>query len=376
MAEMKRWLANCGTLAVGLGASLLLAEGLLRLAGVHYPAFYTVDSQRGYALRPGAQGTWTREGQGRVRVNSAGFRGPEVSTTPDPGVLRIAVLGDSFTEGLQVDEPATWVQQLQALLMSERTCGLRRGHPAGVEVLNFGVGGYGTGQELLTWRHLARRYHPDLVLLALYPGNDFTDNEPQAHADRPVFRLDNKGRLQLDNSFRSSASYRSRTSWPGQLVDGLINHSRLLQLLNEAKNRWANRTPAPSQQPARQAAPSTPQASPQAWALTDALIGALAAETRAAGARFAVVSTSSPDQLWPRPEQRPAEPFAQEQRFAALLAARRIPYLPLAPQLQRQADLQRLTLHGFPGQAPGEGHWNATGHRLAAAAIAPLLCGL
>lgn len=373
---MKRWLTNMGALAVGLGVSLVLAEVMLRLVGVHYPAFYRVDRQRGYALRPGAQGTWTREGWGRVRVNGAGFRGPEESTTPAPGVLRIAVLGDSFTEGLQVDEPATWPQQVQALLMRDQTCGLRRGHPAGVDVLNFGVGGYGTGQQLLTWRHLSRAYHPDLVLLAVYPGNDFTDNEPQARADRPVFRLDENGLLQLDNSFRSSASYRSRTSWPGRLVDGLINHSRLLQLLNEAKNRWAARSAAPSQQAARQAVPSTPQASPQAWALTDALIGALAAETRASGARFAVVSTSSPDQLWPRPEQRPAEPFAQEQRLAALLSARRIPYLPLAPQLQRQADRQRLSLHGFPGQAPDEGHWNATGHRLAAQVIAPWLCRL
>ena len=376
MAPMKRWLANLGALAVGLGVSALLAEGLLRLAGVHYPAFYRVDAQRGYGLRPGAQGLWTREGLGHVRVNGAGFRGPEVPATAPPGVFRIAVLGDSFTEGLQVDEAATWVQQLQTRLSVDRGCGLRRGYSGGVEVLNFGVGGYGTGQELLTWRHLARTYRPDLVVLAVYPGNDFTDNEPQPRPDRPVFLLDREGRLQLDNSFRSSPTYRYRTSWPGRLVDGLINHSRLLQLLNEAKNRWSNRAAAPRQQSAARSVPMTPPASSQAWALTDALIGSLAAETRLAGTRLAVVSASSPDQLWPRPEQRPADPFAQERRLAGLLAARRIPYLPLAPQLQRQADQQGLSLHGFPGPVTGEGHWNVTGHRLAAAAIAPWLCGL
>jgi hypothetical protein len=311
-----------------------------------------------------------------VRINAAGFRGAEATVSAPTGVLRIAVLGDSFTEGLQVDEQATWAQQLQAKLAADRSCPLRRGHGAVVEVLNFGVGGYGTGQELLTWRHLARRYQPDLVLLAVYPGNDFTDNEPRPRADRPVFRFDREGQLQLDTSFRGSVTYRDRTSVPGRVADALINHSRLLQLLNEAKNRLANRPSAPRQQLAERPVPTTPKASDQAWALTDALIGALASDTRAAGARFAVVSTSSPDQLWPRKAQRPAAPFAQEQRLADLLASRHIPYLPLAPALQPVADQQGLSLHGFAGQAPGEGHWNAAGHRLAAAAMAPWLCRL
>ena len=364
---MKRWVAKLGVLAVGLGVSLTMAELVLWLAGLRYPAFYTVDAVRGYALRPGAQGTWTREGHGEVRVNSGGFRGNEASLRAASGVLRVAVLGDSFTEALQVDESATWAQQVQRRLAADPSCPLRRGYPAGVEVLNFGVGGYGTGQELLTWRHLARRYHPDLVLLAVYPGNDFIDNEPQARTDRPVFRLDGKGQLQLDNRFRDTPAYRFRTSLLGQLVDALMNQSRLLQLLNEAKNRLANRPKAPRSTVVHRSPMATPAASDQAWALTDALIESMARETQAAGSRFAVVSASSPEQLWPRHRQR---------RLAALLAARSIPYLPLAPTLQRQADQASLLLHGFPGQAPGEGHWNATGHRLAAEAIVPWLCAV
>ena len=68
--------------------------------------------------------------------------------------------------------------------------------------------------------------------------------------------------------------------------------------------------------------------------------------------------------------------FVQEQRLAALLAQRRIPYLPLGPALQRQADRDRLVLHGFEGQAPGQGHWNRIGHQLAAEQLAPWLCQL
>ena len=370
---MKRWLANLSAVAASAVASLLLAEGALRLAGLRYPAFYTVDSERGYALRPGAEGAWMREGHGQVRVNSAGFRGPEVSLQPPNEVFRVAVLGDSFTEALQVDEQATWVQQLQSRLNGDSHCRLLSASGGQVQLLNFGVGGYGTGQELITWRHLASRYSPDLVILAIYPGNDITDNEPTAKSDRPVFRLGSDGELKLDNSFRQQTATRWRLSLPGQLVESLINRSRLLQLLNEAKNRRASKPTSPRAAPSA-SPPPPPQASEEAWSITDALIAQLNREVNAQGARLLVVSTSSPDQVWPRPHQRPLHPFAQEQRLASLLAPRRIPFLALGPILQMQADEKSLTLHGFPGQAPGEGHWNPTGHRLAAEIIEPWLC--
>ena len=43
-------------------------------------------------------------------------------------------------------------------------------------MINFGVGGYGTAQELLTWREPASRYGADIVLLLLFPGNDLRNN--------------------------------------------------------------------------------------------------------------------------------------------------------------------------------------------------------
>ena len=368
---MKRWIANLGTLSLGLATSLLLAEAVLRIAGVRYPAFYTVDRERGFALRPGAEGVWSREGRGSVRINQSGFRGADVPESPAPGLLRIAVLGDSFTEALQVDEQQTFVKRLQSSLSADRSCALRRNFPAGVEVLNFGVGAYGTGQELLTWRHLAKRYRPDWVILVVFPGNDFIDNEPVPRKDRPVFVLNRNGQLQIDQRFRETTAFRWRLSIPGRLIDGLMNHSRLLQLLNEAKNRWASRPPASPSVP-----PASSTASDLAWHLTDRLIHTLAVEVAADGARFAVISTSAPEQVWPNIQERPNQPFAREQRLAALLAQKSLPYLPLAPELQRQADRYRLVLHGFPGQAPGQGHWNARGHRLAAATITPWLCGL
>ncbi len=366
-------------IALFLGSGLVsvaLVEIGLRILGIHYPAFYVVDAHRGYGLRSNARGMYTREGRAMVDINSAGFRGPLPFSRPGEDVFRIAVLGDSFTEGLQVNENETWTKVLQKQLNSFEVCALRDGRK--VEVLNFGVGGYGTGQSLLAWRHLAGKFHPNLVILAVYPGNDFSDNEPVAREDRPVFKLLPEGALELDNSFKLSSGYRFRTSIVGRLLDDLMNQSRLLQLLNESKNRFAafRREPnMPRSSSLSLPPPRSAEASPAAWKLTEALIKKLNQEVRATGAGFLVLSTSSADQVWPTASERFAGSFLQEQRLAKLLASAQIPYLSLGPLLQQVVDQTSGTffLHGFADNI-GQGHWNSDGHAVAARQIAPWLC--
>ena len=373
---MKRCTGNLVALAVGLIASLGLAEIAARLAGLEFPSFYTVDSARGYGLRPGARGLWTREGKGRVSINKDGFRGPERSRQRSNTSLRVAVLGDSFTEALQVDEELTWLAQLERTLGSPRQCSLVDEYGHDVEVINFGVGGYGTLQSLLTWRNLAKTYKPDVVILLVYPGNDFKDNEPRDRNDRPVARLTPERELLIDNSFRHSVGYRWRTSFPGQIFEKLINHSRLLQLLNETKNRIANKPSSPRSHSLSHPPSVTPPASDLAWELTAKMISELNRDVESEGARLVVISANTPDQVWPRPAQRPPNPFSQEKRLKEILEAKSIPYLPLGPVLQRRSDHLGLVLHGFKDQALGEGHWNVHGHRLASQAISPWLCRL
>lgn len=348
---------------------LLLLELALRLLGIARPAFYRFDPVRGFAHRPGAEGWWTREGRGWVRINRAGFRDDDHPPVAAPGTLRLAVLADSFGEAFQVNQADTWWKGLERRLQSRPDCPLRRGFPGGVEVMNFGTGAYGTGQELLTWRQAVRPLRPQVVLLAMFLGNDLDDNTPKPRDDRPVFRLGADGRLQQDDSFLQSPASRFRRSLPGQLLDGLVAYSRLAQLLNAIKNR-----PTVSADPAGDGPPPVPEPSEQAWAVTAALLRQLRDEVTASGARLIVTSLSSPEQVWPVHQRRPADPFARERRLATILAPLDVSYLPLAPELQRQADRRGLTLHGFAGQQPGIGHWNGDGHRLAAAVLADDLC--
>lgn len=363
-------------------AMLLAIEVGLRLAGVRFPSFYRPDWDRGYTLRPGASGVWTREGRGRVTINAEGLRDGPHQRRPGPGVLRVAVLGDSFSEAFQVDLEQTWWHQLEQRLNTSNPCPFRRGYPRGVEMLNFGVGGYGTGQQLLTWRLQARAFQPRVVLLAMYLGNDIQDNTPLPRADKPVFRLGPGGGLVIDNAFRESAGTRFRFSSLGHALNELLNRSALLQLANEAKNRWSGRQPlaAPAPAPGRPAM-HLERDDPSGWRVTEALLRQLRDEVRASGATLVVTSLSSPEQLWPDRSERQRvfreagqDPFARERRLAGLLDTLNVPYHPLAEDLRRKADENGSILHGFKGQNLGGGHWNATGHQWAATLLARRLC--
>ena len=62
-------------LLVSTALSLLVAEGVLRIARVSNPNFYGPDPDRGWALRPGAHERWTKEGNAEVRINRDGLLG-------------------------------------------------------------------------------------------------------------------------------------------------------------------------------------------------------------------------------------------------------------------------------------------------------------
>lgn len=157
--------------------ALLLAEGILRVFSLAAPAtgtgyFWNTNHPiTGWALAPNAGGRWFNplyEYDVDVRVNSRGVRSPEAIGYEKPaGVYRILVLGDSYVEALQVPLAESFPQQLGQML---RDAGLQ------TEVINAGVSGWGTDQQLLWLREEGVRYQPDLVLLAFYPGNDFMNN--------------------------------------------------------------------------------------------------------------------------------------------------------------------------------------------------------
>jgi lysophospholipase L1-like esterase len=106
-----------------------------------------------YEHIPGARAhAWNVE----VAINAEGNRGRSRTPGEFQG-KRIVLLGDSITFGNFLDVQATYADQLQALLDK------RAGNA--YEVLNFGVGGYDTVQEVAQLEQRAADYRPDLVVV-------------------------------------------------------------------------------------------------------------------------------------------------------------------------------------------------------------------
>jgi len=382
----------------GLLFGCLLTEIFLRVIGYSYPIFYTTDYYRGFALRPGVEGHYQREGESYVRINSDGLRDREHSKTKPAGTVRIAVLGDSFAEAMHLPMEQTFWSLLERKL---EECNAFPGKH--VEVINFGVSGYGTAQELMTLRQKVWDYSPDMVILAFTTYNDVYDNSRTLSKtdDVPYFVYRN-GQLAYDASFRDSATYRRRDSKLNRLGRWFHDHLRIVQLVHYvqfvAKLRltdWRNRSQALA--PA-QTQPGTATAADigidnmiylephdedwrEAWGVTEELLRQMRDEVTQKGAKFLVVTLSSAIQVYPDPVVRQNfmrhigvdTVFYPNLRLKALAEREQIEFLDLAEPMQAYADQHKVFLHGFD-QDIGNGHWNAAGHQVAANVIAQRLC--
>jgi hypothetical protein len=360
---------------------------------VSYPNFYEPDPRRGWALRPGAVGWWIKEGRAWVQVSSQGLRDEEHAVPKPAGVVRVAVLGDSCVEALQVPREQTFWELLEKELAA--SCPAVKGRT--VEALDFGVSGYGTAQELLTLKDHVWQYQPDLVLLAFYTGNDVRNNWRPLELDdgRPYFVPRPDGSLAFDDSFRATGGYRLRRTAPARLLYGVFNHVRLLQLAKQAKSAldgWVGAWKASKVEAGTAVhemgldnAVYAPPSSPDwqgAWTATEGMLATARDEAAAHHTPFGVVTLTTGMQVHPDPAARLA--FMKklgidtlsypDERIAAFGQRAGIPVLALAPALRGVAEREKAFLHGFSNTAPGEGHWNARGHAAAAAAMAGWVC--
>jgi hypothetical protein len=97
-----------------------------------------------------------------VRISSQGLRDREYPYAKPADVYRVLMLGDSTVLGWGVKAEDTAAKVL------ERELG------DGFEVINAGVGNYGTMQEFTYYKMYGRRFHPDLVILQYF----INDPEP------------------------------------------------------------------------------------------------------------------------------------------------------------------------------------------------------
>jgi len=371
-----------------------LADVALRIGHVQFNSqLYTANQQRGWALRPSAEGLVADETRQYVRINSHGFRDLERSYEKQADTIRIAVLGNSWTEAMQVPLDKNYCSVLERKLTEQSCCAGKR-----FEVLNFGVSGYSTAQELLLLREEVWKYHPDVVILAFYSARDIANNVRQfnnaAEPDQSPYFVYRGNQLVLDDSFRALPAVQKRQIML-QKIRGTVNdHVLVLQAVNAlvrygrgrfamaaAKER-AGEAGVNTLEHSIYAAPTQP-ALQEAWRVTEGLLVAMRDETKAHGVEFRIVTLANRPQVIPDRRKRIA--FMQalgvsdlsyaDQRINVLGTREVISVTNLAPALLAYAEAHQTYLNGFNESNLGGGHWNETGHRLAGETIAASLCG-
>ncbi|HXG01179.1 MAG TPA: GDSL-type esterase/lipase family protein [Bacteroidota bacterium] len=180
------------------------------------PSFSEYDPIYGKSLKKNLACTRiTPEFRMSFSTNSLGFRGPELSASPERPIL---FLGDSFTEGYGVNDG----EEFPALVRE----GLKQRYgPNAPPVINAGIGNTGNGRWIKFLRREGHQYNPRLVMLQL-SGNDFEDNLTDG-----LFTLSDDGSL-VEHDPPSPGAFRMVQAFI-DAVPGLA-YSHLVGLIREA----------------------------------------------------------------------------------------------------------------------------------------------
>ena len=103
-----------------------------------------------------------------IKINSDGFRDREFSVEKPNSTFRIIFLGDSFTFGIGIESNETFPKLLENKLNEVK-------NGKSYEVMNFGVPGYNTLDEIQFFKDVGLKYNPNMVVVG-FIDNDIDDN--------------------------------------------------------------------------------------------------------------------------------------------------------------------------------------------------------
>jgi hypothetical protein len=382
-AMHRRMLGNLVLAGITTLVLLLLLELGLRLFRPQPLSAVARSARLGWLHKPNASLVYERrEFHTAIRFSSVGLRDREYTLGKQPSTWRVAMLGDSFVEAMQVPTDSMISRQLEAALHHVVPDGVR------CEVMNFGVSGYGSCQQLVQLEEFVLRYEPDLVV-SVYYQNDLDDNARfgLCHSGQSgelwvveAQELDARTRLlsgiksflwqhshlfvfvatrRLRSEYRTDhddAGWRRGPLLGGTSVDTCPGRHRTLESLLSIKT-WTSE--------AREAV-----------RLHASILERMRQRCRARGAGFVAVLGVSADQIDStltarsletngcRPDGH--EPTLPNQRLREALEERDIKVVDLLPAFLAVRSSEQL-FYQF------DGHWGAAGHRVAARALCEAL---
>jgi hypothetical protein len=372
---MKRASQTVVLAIIGLVASFFVAEGATRLVRPLSTVEYRVDPEIGQILLANQQARWVGQDYDvRVSTNSAGFHDIEHQLMKPSGVYRIVVLGDSFIEALAVSIENGFTQQLESRL---------RDHvqKKRVEVINLGVSGIGPAQYLRILERKGLAYEPDLVLMAIYPENDFWDSYERLSGSpsKAFYTLEADGSLRYIPPDASKLAVRIRPFLRKSAFLSLMRHG-ISSTSFERRLGELGLLQAPGIAVAHSMDwgvydDALPAPWPDAYRTTMRVIAVASQLARQHQSEFAALTIGSVAMI----EDRWAELVAEYPSASSMKLQIYRPFSVLADLGQEHGfeviDLAQFFRHDFLANRRSrswahDGHWNEEGHRLAAGIVA------
>ena len=285
----------------------------------HYRIYSRHGEYGGYAVHYGSDG---------ARVMN---RFSEAAPRPDTTSCRIAFLGDSFTEALQVRFEKSYVGRI--------------GQASGCAFRNYGVGSYSPIHYLIQWGSIAQSFQPTLVVLQLFADDEASDTTLMEQAVKSADGLP----LRIGSAER----------WPLLWLREIY----LVRLFRMTYNRvlWTvadQRAALADERPSHGLAPDETD-NPEVSDVTSRLVSALAERVNKSGARLILLAIPAERTLR---EARSSVPFAKKWR--AWATQRDIQFIDVA------SALAAILKSGKTPFYAANGHFNEMGH----AVIADALC--
>ncbi len=321
---------------------------------------YIPDPPGRYWLAPGYVGRiFNRvEYSNAIRINEQGLRGPELEPR-GADRLRVLAIGDSFVFGVGVEDDETFVARLTELL---------EGEGIAAESLNAGIPAFGVPDAESWFERHGTGLEPDIVVLAIFLGNDLVDASP-----------DREEILIVDGLLAPSKSAKGIKAW-------LFRHS---QLYGTVKTLLEQPGFIPLREKLGLGEPWTKRVLREEFGIykktseidlraaivaTDEALGKLAAQAIERG--FTLQAMLIPSEIQVDPERWQAglaslgldpaqyDPATPTQIFEELLAKHAIPTLNLVPVFAEGLSDGTELYFRF------DRHWTVEGHSVAAAELA------
>ena len=185
----------------GFLITILILEFFLEIGEINSLTNVKQDKLLGSLLKSNSKFLYFNEGFSLGQVNDYGYYGPSYSKIKGTNIERIALVGDSYVEGVQVFERNHFRNKLENLLNSESST-------LKYEILNFGRSGFNLNDAYCYYVNFVKQFNPTVKLIFISPG-DLVNRG--AVASRPYALIQNED-IVIDYGFSKSENFKFKES--------------------------------------------------------------------------------------------------------------------------------------------------------------------